>query len=946
MKKKYTFISLKSILGLLCMFPALVYGQKKDSIAIDSSIIKKFDSGTFLNAEVGSWHGVIKKANLVGGASAIYAEEINTTPVANISNTLAGRLTGLFTLQSSARTGYDATSLTLRGQTPLIVVDGVVRDFTSFNPADVESITVLKDALSTSMYGMRSAGGIVYITTKKRSAYLPLSINFSAEYGKLQNLFVPNFITAGAYARIYNEAQKNTNPNSVPLYSDALISAYDNNSNNPFLQPNNNWYDLVYKKNSAQKRYNLGIAGNSKAFKYYGSLEHFASDGNFVTDSKNTYNTNNYYKRYALRTNAEINFNDDISLSLKIFGSIENNNQPGGAISASNLSLTAATGIMNSIYATSPLAYAVKNPDGSYGGTAAITNNILASTINSGYILTTGRTLTSDVGLKYKLDDIAQGLWAQASLSINNYYNESILKTKTYSISYPTVNGNTVTYTKSGVDGNVGLNTGSSIVVNQVKQTYYNFMLGYQKDFNAHHLDLLATYNGDNTNVVISQLNNIFKTAGLSLRYNYDGKYLAEFSNAYSSFNKYSSDNRWLYLPAAGLGWIVSKENWFSPSFINYFKIRSTFGLTASANSSDYFSYIQRYSLSGTGYVFGTGPTAVSGATEGSLAATGVGAAKANKFELGLDAAFVKNKLNFGLTYYNNKYYDLLIFRPYTSSILGNAYPAQNLGSKRYSGIEGTVDFTGKTGNFGYKLGLNLSAQKTRVLDAAEQNLPNSYMYTAGQAEGVFGYEAIGFYKNGENETNTPTLLGYSPLAGDIKYRDLNGDGVISELDRKRITTVKPFIFGGLSFAFNFKGFDLTGLFQGVTNRQVLLSTSAMLALNNNTGYVLDYTTENRWTPVNQENATLPRLTLGTNVNNSLSSTFWLRNADYLRLKNLELGYTFSKHISTKLRVQKLRFFVNSYNLFTWSKLDFDPESFVNGFSNQRVINGGVSLTL
>jgi TonB-linked SusC/RagA family outer membrane protein len=944
MKKKITNIKLKSLVGLLSLVPVFALGQEKPTTntatTVDSTLIRKFDQKNYLQNKVDQWNGTTKKANLIAGAATIYGDDINATPVSDVTNTVAGRLTGLYTLQSSARTGFDVTQLVLRGQSPLIVVDGVPRSFTNFNPDDVESITVLKDALSTSMYGMRSSGGVIYITTKKQSKNNPFEINFGAEYGALQNLFTPKFITGGDYARIYNEAQLNTNPGSTPVYSDAVIGAYDNKTNNPFLQPDNNWYDMVYKKNSAQKRYHLGVAGNSETFKYYASLEHFASDGNFVTDDNNVYNTNNFYKRYNIRTNAEINFNEDISLQLNIFGSVENNNQPGGNAST----------IMGLVYATSPLAYAVKNPDGTYGGTASLTNNILANTVNSGYVMTTTRTLNSDVALKYRLDDITKGLWAKAGLSIANYYSEEVLKTKTFAIYYPTVNGTTVNYTKSGTDSKVLLGGGTSDVTDQLKQTYYNFMLGYSKDFGSHHLDLLGAYNGDNslTSGFLNsgQLNSILKTGGLTAKYNYNEKYFVEAAGSYSSFNKYADTKKWVFLPSIGLGWVASKEGWFNPSTVNFLKFRATYGLTAKANLSDYFSYIQKYAIGSSGYVFGTGQTVVGSATQVSLATSNVGAAKAKKFEVGADAAFLNNKLNVGLTYYNNKYYDLLISRPDASTIIGATYPSQNLGENRYSGIEGTADFIGKSGDFGYKIGLNLSVQKNKVLYAGEPDYPYSWMYTAGQASGTFGYQAIGFYKTGETASNTPTLLGYTPMAGDIKYQDLNGDGVISSLDQKKITSEKALVYGGLNLAFNYKGFDFSALVQGVFNREVLLGTGSMLALNNNTGYVLDYTTQNRWTPGNQENATLPRLTLGTNLNNNVTSSFWLRNGNYLRLKNVELGYSLPMQLVNRLKIKKLRFFVNGYNMLTASKLDFDPESLVSSFPNQRVINGGVSLTL
>ncbi|RDC58191.1 SusC/RagA family TonB-linked outer membrane protein [Pedobacter chinensis] len=931
---------------ILPFIPYLLFAQ--GAVQSNQDTVTHNSSRVFSSQIVDNWNRTATKKYQIAGTSTIYGKDLGTTPVADISNVMAGRLPGLYTIQSSGATGYDNANIGLRGQNPIVVVDGVVRSFTSFNPNDIKTITVMKDALSTAMFGLRSSKGVIYITTKDRAENKPFEISFGAQYGLLNNLKTPNFITGAAYANLYNEAQQNTNPGSTPLYNAATINAYQNGTNDPFLQPNTNWYDLVYKKNSAQQRYHLDVAGNSKTYRYYVSLENFNQDGNFITDPANAYNTNNFYKRYSIRTNAQMDFNDDITVILNVFGSIENNNGPGSI--ATPLPNLGVSSIMSSIFATSPLAYAPRNPDGTFGGTAQITNNILANTISTGYIPVDTRTLSADVSLNYKLDDITKGLWAKGMLSINNYYQQYASRTKTFAIYYPTTIAGVTSYTKSGTDGNLEAGKAAYLYNGQLKQTYINFLLGYDKQIGDHEINLLATYNNDNSLINYVQLNQVYKNAGLTASYNYNKTYLAEISGVFGSYNRYAPENRWNFLPSLGLGWLISNESWFKSSAISFLKLRGTIGQTAWADPDSYYAYIQRFTTGAAGYVFGTSLAGVAGASESGVA-TNLASEKAWKYDLGAEVAFLDNKLNLGINYYKNRYYDLIRTpgNGYNTGIFGQSYPSENIGKTRFSGFETTINFANeKASSFNYSLGLNVSVEKSKILSYDEQNLPYSWLYSAGTpVTAGRGYEAIGFYQAGENAGNTATLQGYTPTPGDIKYKDLNGDGTINFLDVKQIGTNKPRVFFGLNFNLNYENFDLSGLFQGIVNREVQLNAAAMSAFNNSTGYVLDYTTENRWTPQNSTSATLPRLTLGSNTNNTQVSNFWLRKANYLRLKNLEIGYSIPSKLINKAKISKLRFFVNAYNLFTVSQLEYlDPESLTSGFTNNRIINGGVTLKL
>lgn len=912
-------------------------GNVSDSLVLDSMLPGTNPQQRHVNL----WYRTVSKQRNVTGSATIYNEDVNTTPVSDITNVIAGRITGLYSNRSSGRTGpmFDASSFTLRGQSPLIVVDGVIRSFTSFNVDDIKSITVLKDAVSTSMYGLRSSNGVVYITTKDKSYDRPFELDFNVQYGVLNQFKRPNFINGAQYAELYNEAQKNTFPNATPVFTAATIAAYRNGTNNQYLQPNNDWYNTIYKNNSLQKRYAVNAAGNGKSYRYYTSVEHLAQDGNFLTTADNPYETNNFYKRYNLRTNAQIDFSENIQLSLNIFGSIENSNEPGSTSSV----------IMNRIFETSPLGYAARNPDGTYSGSIQYTNNILASALNSGYINYNERTLSADVGLKFKLDDITKGLWAKGLLSINNYYLQSVARTKTFAIFYPTVSASGTTYTKVGSDGTIEAGKGDPGILTQNKQTFFNGLIGYDRSFGKSNFNILGTYNLTNLIDSYTQLNQIYKNAGLTATYDYNRTYLAELGLVYGSYNRYVPSNRWGFLPSLGLGWIISNEDWYTSKTINFLKLRGSVGQTAWADPTNYYSYMQRYTLGATGYNFGATASAVSGAAESTLRNPGITWEKAVKVDVGAEAQFLNNKLGVEVNWYTNKYYDELITPSggYASGIIGQTYPTVNAGKSRYSGLEGNISFNNRKQDFGYFIKGNFTIAKNKVITRAEGNFPYPWLYRAGQPTATYGYEAIGFYQVGEDIAKTANIPGYTPQPGDIKYADLNADGLINFLDQKAIAGTKPLFFFGFNAGFSYKGFDFSALLEGRLNREIYYSAAQMLAFNNGYGYVLDYTTENRWTPQNSTQATLPRLTLGSNTNNEQTSSFWVKRADYIRLKNIEVGYSLPAKFLRRAKINKIRVFLNAYNPLTWTKLDYlDPETGLSGFANYRILNGGISLKL
>ncbi|SHL24772.1 TonB-linked outer membrane protein, SusC/RagA family [Chitinophaga jiangningensis] len=884
------------------------------------------------------WNKTLSRANMTGAASSIYHQDVQSTPVADISNVLTGRLAGLLNTQYGGAPGKDAATMIFRGKMPLIVIDGVVRDFTAFNPNDIESVTLLKDAVANAMYGQRSSNGVLMITTRSRGRK-DFEVSATAQYGVLEQLYRPTFLGAYDYASLYNEAQLNTAPGTTPRFTQSMLDAWKNHTNDPYTQPDVDWQDAVTKSTGNQQRYNINMGGKAKSYHYFASLEHFGQSGMFTTSPLNSYNTNNDYKRYNIRTNAAVAFNKDIELTLNVFGSLATGYEPGEQTNET----------LSKIANTAPIAFPIYNKNGSFAGTNIYRDNPMAMAVNSGYLMNTQRRISADMGLQYKLDDFVKGMWVKAQLSMNNFYSEVIDRSKTYAVFEPDTSTGALpnSYIQYNTEGIV--KAGRASVATQTRQNYYNIMVGYSHNWNEHTLDVLGTYNQDNNIASFYQLNTVYSNFGVNANYNWKNTYLAELALIYGSLNRYQPGSRGAFLPALGLGWVISNESFFSSHLIDRLKIRASIGKNAYGDPDNYYPYLSNYKIDTTGYNVGESASAVSGATKSQVANPGYTWEKSLKLEVGIEAALLHNQLSVTLDYYRNKFYDLLQTRGKNSGIFGQPYPLENIGTNRYSGIEAVVNYSPEARQgFKYYVEGNISAAYSKVINTGDQLYPYPWLYRTGQPDyQLFALVADGFYQTSTDISKTANYQGYTPAPGDIKYKDLNNDGVINELDKKGIVTTKPTIFYGVTGGINYKGFDFKLLIQGVANRQIIMSPSSMMPF-----YTTAYANAqemhfNRWTPANNVNAEFPRLTLGSNVNNSQLSTFWLKNGSYLRLKNIELGYDFKNIAFQQSKLSQLRVFVNAYNLFTSSHLgDLDPESTYTPLSNQRIINGGITIGL
>lgn len=868
----------------------------------------------------------------VASTDAVYSSEIGRIPVTSFRNTLPGRLAGLYSVQASGLPGADGATLSLRGQPPIIIIDGVVTNLSTFDLEEIESITVLKDGLSTAMLGVRGAHGAILVTTKKGKARKQ-EISFTAQSAIQQPLSVPKALGSYDYARLHNEALRNDgidSLNSGLYYSQAALAAYQN-GNDPYNFPNVNYREQVTKKSSMFNRYTISARGGNNFARYFISMEHANQSGFLRTVDSNSYNTNNSFKSYVIRSNIDVSITPKLTGGIYLLGRILNSNEPG-----------ATTGtILNNLMNTPANAYPLLNTNGTFGGTQLYQDNVLAQSIASGYRQRYFRDVLVNAHLQRTLDEITPGLWIKIKAAYYSTLAEDINRSKTFAVFQQS--GSTTT--QFGANGTQANGNG---ITYQGRSDYEEFSVGYDRMFGKNGFNILLLANRDNSTDGSDLPYTIVGTSG-RIAYNYDGKYIVEGAFGLNGSNRYPDEGstKLGFFPSIGLGWNIDREDFLkSIPFITRLKLFTSFARTG-WDSPGYFMYYPRF-FDGPSAIFGTGASAVTTITEGTLANPGITWEKADKFNLGITGTLLKDHLSFTLEYFNNKYSDLLMQRGQNSGIIGNDYPNENIGENRFSGYEIQAGWHGAAKNFQYFVSLNASSLKSKVLYIDEVSRPYSWMSRTGQpVNQLFGYIADGLFQSQAEIDNSPTTLGYTPRPGDIRYRDINSDNVINQFDQTAIGRTKPLFFYGLSFGASWNGFDISALIQGVENRDVYMAGNSYWAFQNNgTGQAYSHNL-NRWTTANAANATYPRLSYGTNVNNEAPSSYWVKNGDYFRLRNAEIGYSFPTALIGKIKLKTVRVFANGYNLLTKASSsldDRDPESFGGGYPIQRLFNFGVNI--
>ena len=911
------------------------------------------------------------KSNTLGASSTVYTNDLIKYQSATILTGLQGRLKGLNVspfrgmqlLRTDANTKSDIVGaipnvgggiygdnseflISARGQSPVTIVDGVERDLYSIDPEAIESVTIQKDALSNMFLGMRSSRGALIITTKNPDAKGGFHLSLTGKFGISSALKSgPNPLSAYQYAYLLNEAL--LNDGKSPLYTYDDFEAYRNGTS-PYLHPDVNWKDAIMNNSTTSQAYNLNVTGGGRVAQYFVSLGYYSENGLFKTSDANSYNTNFKYNRYLITSKVNINVTDEFKVSMSLMGRIEEGNQPGG------ISGTGYSDLLSNVWQTPNNAYPVLNPNGTYGGNASYTQNLYAQTTGSGYISSNTRDVVGTINLKYDFDKLVRGLSVGATGNISSQVRNAIVRTKQAQVfQYSITQQGNEAYDKYG---DVSSQTNSYRSVSTYQYMYGKMYVDWERQFGMH--GVKASLWGDTRTILNNyDLPMIPSNIGQKVEYNYDNKYFAQAAVTESYYNRYDNGRRWGTFWAVGLGWDISKEKFMEASKIDQLKLRATYGHTGNGiDNAGYFSYLKRYNEDG-GFWYSNGTSMSNGGSVSEispLANTLLTWEKGRKVNVGLDLTLLKNRLTLSADYYNDYYYDILQSRGKSIELLGIAYPAENIGKTRYYGLETQLSWQDHIGKVNYYVSANWSMEQNKRLFMDEQYVPYDYLKMTGQPTGtIYGLVATGFLTAKDIADGYPVMNGFNNIqAGDVKYKDMNGDGEINEFDRTVIGGDKPTCYFGIDLGFEWKGLEVTALIQGAYNRDLYNSDRTLLEGFQVIGqsYGQAYTNLlNRWTPETAETATYPRLTAGGNMynyGNNWNSSLFVQNGNYIRLKNATVSYKLPENFCRNyLGGLRVKIFVQGQNLLTWSRTRLqDPEVTFTSYPLQRTITTGINL--
>jgi TonB-linked SusC/RagA family outer membrane protein len=887
--------------------------------------------------------GVRKRREITATISTIRAENLPQIPSSSLTNVFTGRLAGLAVYPSgSQQPGYDASSFLVRGrssynsnQEPLVLVDGIERDFTSMDLNEIESVSVLKDAATLAWYGMYGGNGVIYVKTRRGSA-TSTKVSFDAQAGLQAPLQITAPLDAYSYATLYNEASINSG--GTVVYGPAALQAYQDGSD-PIKYPNNNFVRDFTKRVAPTQRYVASVTGGNAFIKYYTVLSAYQQGGFYKGGNSETYDANTDFSRYNLRTNLDLHVNKNLDVALDIGGRITTLTFPN-----------AGTGtFLTAVYSTPANAFPILNPNGSYGGTSVYQqSNPLAMMQSRGASTDLMRNMIATISARQKMDGILKGLSGEVfyAYDIAGLYRSGFAET--YATAVLNADG---TYSPFGTASKV--NYQGNAFSGNVKKSEFWAGLDYNRTFGKHDIKFSTRVSRAN----LSSFGSLdVRREGWSnrLSYNFIQRYFVDVTANYSGSENFAPGKRYGFFPAASAGWIISDENFMkgSGSFLDLLKIRGSYGLVGNdaIGSARRFAFNDFYSRSTTGYNFGTAFTGVSGTGQLALANPDLTWEKAYKTSLGFDAKLFKQSLSISADYFYEDRKDLTT-ASLLPSLLGQSLIYVNEGEAEYKGFETGINYNKKIGavnlnvfgNFTYNVSKILAINEGAGLPSYQKQLGHpisSVISPAATATTGAGYISTMLISNGifqsqaEIDASPKQMLSGSVKPGDIKYVDQNGDGQINDLDRVRTDfNFVPKAFFGFGASVSVKNFDLNFLFQGTSGRSITIQ-NLVNSGNANNGYLSQFSVD-RWTPGNTS-APYPRLLLTDRGNNTANSDFWIRSGDYIRLKNVELGYSLSPAFIKRLKISQLRFYVGGLNLLTFDKLGdlpIDPELPESGYN-------------
>lgn len=913
-------------------------------------------------------YGAQKKVTLTGSISSVNTDELLKVPTASIGNMLSGVLSGVSSIQSSGQPGGDDPDVFIRGIStlntmnakPLYLVDGVERSFFQIDPNEVENITILKDASSTAVFGVRGANGVIIVTTK-RGKEGKAKINASFSYGIQTPTRMPEFVNSYDYATFLNEAY--TNDGKDPKFTPEAVEAFRTHSN-PIIYPDTDWMELLFKSSVPQTQGNVNISGGTERVRYFISMGMLDQKG-FFKNHDTRYDANFNFNRYNYRANLDIDFTKTTLVAINMGGRVEKRNFPRSGDDINQL--------FRRIYWATPFS----GPgivDGKWikGNSQYLPVGLsdgLGNIYGRGYGSKTTNVVNLDLALTQKLDFVTKGLQFKIKVAYNSGYDHT--KERATSIeSYQPWYRKDVTWMEhpAGSDPNevVYIQDGEAGLISYAesfgksRDWYAEASFDWKRDFGLHHLSALALYNQSKTYYPDSDYPGIPRGyVGLVGRvtYDYDNKYLIEGNVGYNGSENFAPGNRYGFFPAVSGGWVLTQEEFLKDNpVVNFLKIRASYGIVGNDRYHPYgtgfmdgFLYLPNSYFIGSGYQFGTGTSWSPGAYEKSFGNSGLSWEKSAKQNYGIDFSLFNQKLSGSIDYFYEKRTDILAKASTDPIIHAMSLPVLNLGIVSNKGVELNLKWNHKINSFRYWTNLNVSYAKNKIV--YQDEVPSEYTYTLKTGHPVgqpFGLKVRGFYYEGMEDVADHS---YVLKEGDVVYEDLNHDGKIDDNDKTAIGYPSyPLLNAGLTLGFEYKGFDFSMLWVGATKTSRVLEETFRKPLGETYDRsLMSHQFTDRWTPETAATAKLPRATIDGVKNNYRDSELWVKDASYLRLKNIEIGYNFRLPFMPKIGMEKMRVFMTGYNLLTFDKLKIsDPESMSSGvpqYPVMRVINFGLNVS-
>ncbi|MEA4918061.1 TonB-dependent receptor [Proteiniphilum sp.] len=895
--------------------------------------------------------GAQRKITVTGAVTNVKVEELKRYPSSNLSNVLAGNVPGIMAMQTSGQPGKNTSEFWVRGistfgasNSALILVDGFERNnLNEINVEDIESFTVLKDASATAIYGSKGANGVILITTKHGKAG-KVNISAKVETSYHNRTITPQFVDGETYAALANEARVTRNLGVLyqPEELEILRLGLD-----PDLYPNVDWMDTLLKDGAWSYRANINLSGGGSTARYFVSASYVEDEGMYKTDEtlRKDYNTNANYRRTNYRMNVDMDITKTTLLKVGVSGSLAKRNSPG-------LGDNDVWGELFGYHAIStPLLY-------SNGRIPAVgegnKTNPWVSATQTGYNEHWDNNLQTNVTLEQNLNFITQGMrfvgrFGYDTNNTNHIFRrrwpeqwKALSRNPDGQLVWDHVSSSSDMFQMSGAGGN--------------RREFLDLLLSWDRSFKeAHNTGITLRYTQDTFTQTVALGDDLKngvarRNQGLAGRFTYNWKYryFFDFNFGYTGSENFAVGHQYGFFPAFSAAWNVAEEPFIKDNqdWLEMFKIRYSRGKVGNDNmGNERFPYLYTIQGTETGYNWGTASYArrYTGMHYTQVASPYITWEEARKDDLGIDLSLFHNNFSLTVDYFTEERTGIYMTRNYLPLITGlESNPRANVGAVASRGFDGNFEFREKLGDVNITLRGNMTYSKNEVLERDEENKVYPYQYDRGYRVGQQkGLIALGLFKDYDDIRNSPRQQFGVVQPGDIKYKDVNGDGVVDVGDKVAIgATTRPNLIYGLGASLAWKGFDFNFHFQGAGKSTFPIYGKTVFAFSENDwGNIMKGMLENRWVDAGtaaqlgikaneNPNAPYPRLSYGGNNNNQQESTFWLRDGRYLRLKNMDIGYTLPKAITNKYHFSDVRIFIAGSNLLTWSKFKlWDPES-------------------